>query len=210
MTHRSDSLTSIRTRAMYGATNETPSREGFPKERRHADRGQGVSGGDRAGGAVQEAGPDLRGRRDHGGPGGPTGRWDGAQESVVGGEGRDGWGRLQRVALLECRGHGEAEGRAEGEGRQGEEGARHEAYCPREAGEAEGREEGRQEQEREAEEVEGGASGGEERRVLRLRRLRRDLPDARRGDGASGRAHQLARGESSRRTAGSFVGLLSY
>ena len=73
-----------------------------------------------------------------------------------------------------------AEGREAGEGARGEE-----------AREGQGRpEEGRQGQERE--EGQGGAGGGDERRFVRLRRLRRELPDAEEGGRARPDAHQLA------------------
>src|SRR5450756_1174262 len=95
-----ESLTSSARRVMYGVASESPSREGFPKERRDADREQGASGGDAPGGAVQEAGPDLRGGRDRRGRAVSARRRNGAPQSVVGGQGGD-RRVLQRVGLLE-------------------------------------------------------------------------------------------------------------
>src|SRR5207253_11022830 len=60
MTHGPDPLTSIASGVMYGVAQP----EGAAKERRNADREQRAGGGDRADGAVQEAGPDVRGGGD--------------------------------------------------------------------------------------------------------------------------------------------------
>ena len=120
----SESLTSIGTGVMYALAQ----REGAAKERRNADRRQGSEGGNRADGAVQEAGPNVRSGGDAGRRALPARRRDRAQEPLVGGQGGDGRGRVQRLAALERPEHraraAGAEGREAGEEREGQAGAK--------------------------------------------------------------------------------------
>src|SRR3990172_3910955 len=148
---------------MASPTSRAPRRP-FQKETSDATGEQEPGARDRAGRAVQEAGPHLRGRADRRGAALPARRRERAQEPVVGGQGGDGRRRLQRLALLVAAGDGEAGAGGQAPGRD-EEGPQ---------GRAEGQEAG-EGKAKAAKKAEGRAHGGEGRR-LRLRRLRRDLP----------------------------------
>src|SRR3990172_1590563 len=139
---------------MASPTSRAPRRP-FQKETSDATGEQEPGARDRAGRAVQEAGPHLRGRAERGGPALPPRRRERAQEPVVGRQGGDGRGRLQRLALLVAAGRGEAGAHAEGRGEA--EGGRQ--------GRAQGQEarEGCEGQDRQ--EAEGGADGVEGRRL---------------------------------------------
>jgi hypothetical protein len=90
---------------MYALANQEASDEAKRKERNSGDREQEPGAGDGAGGPLQGQGAPVRGRADRRGSALPGGR-AGLPEPVVGGQGGDGRGGLQRLAVLVRRGHG--------------------------------------------------------------------------------------------------------